>query len=236
MSYNVRMFNYYKLNKDENTAQKTYQFINNIDSDILAIQEFYDNKKNNLHYPYKYIKLKSKNLKFGLAIFSKYPIINSGSLDFENSGNNAIFVDVIKEKDTIRIYNLHLQSLKINPAKENFGQADSEKLFKRLKNGFYKQAKQTERFLAHEKQWLGKKIICGDFNNTAYSWVYHQLKNNKKDAFIEAGSGFSKTFHYPFPMRIDFMLTDISAQVYQYKTFDTNFSDHNPIFSRIGWD
>ena len=38
--------------------------------------------------------------------------------------------------------------------------------------------------LAHEQSWNGKKIVCGDFNNTAYSWVYNQISKNKKDALV----------------------------------------------------
>ncbi|MCH3883198.1 MULTISPECIES: endonuclease/exonuclease/phosphatase family protein [Tenacibaculum] len=236
MSYNVHLFNYYKWNKDEQTSQKIVDFITEKSPDILAIQEFYKQTDLSLSYPYKYIKLKSKRNKFGSAIFSKYPIINSGSLNFEKSANNAIFVDVLRDKDTLRIYNVHLQSLKINPNKENFGEENSEKLLLRLKNTFREQAKQTEQFLTHEQQWKGKKIICGDFNNTAYSWVYNQIVKDKKDAFVEAGSGFGKTYNYPFPARIDFILTDKSTQINQSKTFAVKYSDHFPILARVNWE
>ena len=236
MSYNVRLFNHYKWNKDPETAQKMFDFISDKKPDILAIQEFYNDKNIPFSYPYKYIKPKSKTLKFGLAIFSKFPIINQGSLDFKKSANNAIFVDIIKNKDTIRVYNLHLQSLKINPKKENFGEENSEKLFNRLETGFQKQAIQTEQFLAHEQDWKGKKIICGDFNNTAYSWLYKQILKDKKDAFVEAGKGFGKSFNYAFPMRIDFILTDKNTTINQFKTFSIKYSDHFPIFARINWD
>ncbi|WP_392347230.1 hypothetical protein [uncultured Polaribacter sp.] len=63
------------------------------------------------------------------------------------------------------------------------------------------------------KEWKGKKIVCGDFNNTSYSWMYTKISTNKKDAFIEAGKGFGQTYNYWFPMRIDFILTDENAIV-----------------------
>ena len=233
MSYNVRMFNFYKWNSDTELVQKTVDFIHKNSPDILALQEFYDSPKVSLSYPHKYIKTKSKNNKFGLAIFSKFPIINSGSLDFKNSGNNSIYVDFLKEKDTIRVYNIHLESLKINPNKEHFGEESNEKLLGRLQSAFQKQASQTEQFIAHEKSWNGKKIILGDFNNTAYSWVYRKIKSDKKDAFLEAGNSFGKTFNYPFPMRIDFILTSQDFEINQFKTFEEKFSDHFPILARI---
>ena len=229
MSFNVRMFNYYKWNSDKELAQKTADFIQNKSPDILAIQEFYASPEIAFLYPYSFIKTKSKKNKFGLALFSKYPILNSGSLDFNDSANNVIYTDILKEKDTIRVYNIHLESLKINPNKEHFGEENNQKLLGRLQTTFKKQALQTEQFLAHEKNWKGKKILVGDFNNTAYSWVYRKIKSDKKDAFIEAGEGFGKTFNYSFPMRIDFILTSTGFQINEFITFDEKFSDHFPI-------
>ena len=236
MSYNVRMFNLYNWITEKDIDKKIMNFINDKEPDIIALQEYYDAKNVKLNFPYQYFVPKSKRNSFGSAIFSKYKIINKGSLDFENSANNAIFIDIVKNKDTVRVYNLHLQSLKLNPQKENFGEANSEKLVDRLKTGFIKQASQVEAFLEHEKQWKGKKIICGDFNNTAYSWVYRQLAKNKQDAFEVAGSGLGKSFNYFFPIRIDFILTDNKTKVHSFKTYSEKLSDHFPIMSRINFE
>jgi endonuclease/exonuclease/phosphatase family metal-dependent hydrolase len=235
MSYNVRVFNYWNWTDNKNSSQLIKDFIKKASPDLLLVQENYDEEKNNLKYPYSYIKSNIKSKKAGLAIFSKFPIINKGSLNFKNTANDIIFVDIVKKKDTIRVYNFHLQSLHLRPEKENFGQENSRKLIERLKEGFVKQAIQTELFLAHEKQWKGKKIIGGDFNNTSYSWVYNQISKNKKDAFIEAGTGFGKTFDYWFPMRIDFILTDNNAIINKFTSFSEKNSDHFPIQAKINW-
>ncbi len=233
MSYNVRLFNHYSWTDDSKIPEKISALINEKAPDIIAFQEFYKTPKASISYPYSYIKTSALSHKFGLAIYSKYPILNKGSLNFKNSGNNIIFADILVKKDTIRIYNIHLESLKINPNTAHFGQENSEKLFKRLEKGFQKQATQAAQFLAHEQQWKGKKVICGDFNNTAYSWVYQQIAAGKKDAFVEAGKGFGKSFHYLFPLRIDFILTDTSIAVHQFKTIPKHYSDHYPILARI---
>lgn len=235
MSYNVRMFNHWKWINDEQIPQKINNFISEKSPDILLFQEYYVLEKQQFSYPYKFIKTKNYKANVGLAIYSKFPIINRGSLQLENTSNNIIFVDILKEKDTIRIYNVHLQSLELNTDQENFGQESSEKLIGRLKSGFQKQAKQSEIFLAHEKKWKGKKIIAGDFNNTSFSWVYNQISKNKKDAFVEAGKGFGKTFNYWFPMRIDFILTDNDAIINNFSSFSEKNSDHFPIQARINW-
>ncbi|MCL7753433.1 endonuclease/exonuclease/phosphatase family protein [Polaribacter sp. Z022] len=235
MSYNVRMFNHWKWLDEENIENKISSFIKENDPDILTVQENMSNTKYMLDFPYKYIQKKYARGRFGMAIYSKLPIVKTGSLKLENTSNNIIFADIVRNQDTIRVYNLHLQSLNISPDKENFGQENSEKLIQRLKAGFKQQAEQTEIFLAHEKSWEGKKIVCGDFNNTAYSWVYNQISKNKKDAFIEAGKGFGKTFKYPFPMRIDFIFTDDKAVINQFNSYSVKYSDHYPILARVNW-
>ena len=233
MSYNVRMFNLYLWNKRDSIPDKMYKLINDAQPDILALQEFHNHSEVGFQYPYKYTKTKSNTNRFGLTIQSKYPIINSGSFDFENSANNIIYADLIIQQDTVRVYNIHLESLKLNAQEENFGEKNSDKLLRRLKTGFKKQVLQVEQFLEHQKNWDGKTIVCGDFNNTPFSWAYTKISKGKKDAFIEAGKGFGKTFDYTFPVRIDFIFTDPSFEINYYKTFNESYSDHFPILTHI---
>ena len=233
MSYNVKLFNHYGWNKNDSTATKTFDFILKKKPDVLLIQEFYEDQTMEFPYPHKYIKTKSKSNIFGLAIYSKYPMINSGSLDLEDSANNIIFSDIVKDKDTIRIYNVHFESLKLKPEEENFGEQDSDKLFKRMKIAFKKQAEQTEKFLSHESQWQGKSIVCGDFNNTAFSWIYRQISKNRQDAFKVAGQGTGRSFDFTVPLRIDFILPDNSFEVNHFETFNIDYSDHFPILAKL---
>ena len=236
MSYNVRMFNRWKWIDNDSIGKNIINFVKSKDADIVLFQEYYILEKEKLDYEYKYIKTQKKDNKTGLAIYSKYPIINKGSLNLENTSNNIIFIDIVKEKDTVRIYNFHLQSLQLNTNEENFGQENSEKLIARLKESFKVQAEQTKVFLEHEKTWKGKKIVAGDFNNTSYSLVYNQIANDKKDTFLESGEGFGKTFNYWFPLRIDFILTDKNVSVNSYQSFQKQQnSDHFPILTNISF-
>ncbi|MFD0762602.1 endonuclease/exonuclease/phosphatase family protein [Lutibacter aestuarii] len=236
MSYNVRMFNLYNWIEEKNVAQKIYDFIKDKDPDILCLQEFHTAAKIGFNYPYKFIKTSNKKNNFGHAIFSKYKIINSGSLNFSNTSNNTIFVDVVKNKDTIRVYNVHLESLKINPKKDNFNQEISDKLRVRVENSFKKQANQATLITEHLKKVNYKSIICADLNNNAFSWVYRKLIADKNDAFEVAGEGFGKTFDYYFPFRIDFILTDKALEINNFKTFHIPHSDHYPIMARLNFN
>ncbi|MBT8317001.1 MAG: endonuclease/exonuclease/phosphatase family protein [Lutibacter sp.] len=235
MSYNVRMFNVYDWIHEENVPQKIYDFINNKNPDVLCLQEFNNKEELGFSYPYKFIKVNNKGNRFGQAIFSKYSIINTGSLNFSNSSNNAIFADIVKNNDTIRVYNVHLESLKINPEEKAFNKENTEKLKVRLENAFKKQANQATLLVRHQQKTNLKKVICGDFNNNAFSWVYHQLKKGKNDAFEESGKGFGKTYNFNFPLRIDFILADQAININNFKTYNVNYSDHFPIMARLNF-
>jgi endonuclease/exonuclease/phosphatase family metal-dependent hydrolase len=235
MSYNVRMFNLYNWIEETNTDQNIYEFINTKEPDILCIQEFHPSDEIGFKYPYEYVKIRTNRNNFGHAIFSKFQIINSGSLDFLNSSNNAIFADIVRNNDTIRVYNVHLESLRINPKEETLTQENSEKFKIRVEKAFKKQTDQANLIIQHQEKIKHKSIICGDFNNNAFSWVYNKLKTSKNDAFEIAGKGFGKTYDYSFPFRIDFILTDEKIEVNNFKTYEVNYSDHYPIMARLNF-
>ena len=235
MSYNVRLFNHYNWSKEKDIPQRIENLVRENDPDLLVIQEYNKKSNVNFNYPYSFVKTKGNNDKFGMAIFSKFPIINKGSLQLENTSNNIIFADIVTNNDTVRVYNYHLQSLKIRPEAENFGEKDSKVLVDNLNSRFKQQAFQAERFLVHEKDWSGKILVCGDMNNTAYSWVYNKMRGDKKDAFLESGNGFGKSFDYFFPLRIDFIFTDQEATVTDFFVIDKSLSDHYPMIAKIHW-
>jgi len=238
MNFNVRRFNVYDWIDSDKVPQEISSFIKKEDPELIAFQEYAKDKRFDLTYPYKYEKLNGGKRGNGLAIFSKFRIVNRGSLDFENSNNNAIFIDIIRSNDTIRIYNVHLESFGIKPDSVdlNLDEKRSKKLIYRLKKSFSKQQDQVEKFLDHKKSCHYKTIISGDFNNTAFSWAYRNLKGDLNDSFIEAGKGFGKTYPFnSYPLRIDFILSDKKFKVNQHKNFEIGLSDHEPVLARLSY-
>ena len=234
MNYNVRLFNLFEWIPNSNVKEKISDFINEKKPDILSMQDYRHDEGLHLEGYYKYEHLSGEKIKNGQAIFSKYPIINSGSLEFPNTSNNAIYIDIVKNQDTIRIYNLHLQSLRIDPTTVKIDLETSENLFNRASRTFKLQQSQAELFKAHKAKCRYKMIICGDFNNTAYSYVYNEIKGDLKDAFSEVGNGFGRTYNIKFfPVRIDFILADQSFEINAFKTFDVQLSDHYPIMAKM---
>ena len=233
MSYNVRLFNLYGNSKEKDLPNKIKAFLDKKNPDVLSIQEYAPLKSNPINYPYKYIKMSASNGNFGHAIFSKYPIIKRGSLDFKRTGNNAIYVDIVKNSDTLRVYNVHLESLKLSELQKKLPRENSEEIQEKASYSFTKQTEQAKMIAEHVEKISHKSIITGDFNNNAFSWVYHHLNKGKNDAFQMAGKGFGKTYDIIFPMRIDFILVDERIEINNFKTYSEKYSDHYPIMARI---
>ena len=237
MSYNVRLFNEYEKIPvgDVPATMKTYFEEEN--PDVICIQEYYiPHKVDFASYPYRYEHFKDPSIKLGNAIFSKYPLIDKGAFDFENTGNNTIYADVIKGKDTIRVYSTHLQSIGILPEVKVLNEADNLQLRNKFAYAFEKQQFQINAIQNHKKDVLHHIIICGDFNNTPFSYSYRKMKGDMKDAFRERGSGLGTTFLFDiFPMRIDYILVSETLEVISFKTLKNTFSDHYAICATLGW-
>ena len=237
MSYNVRLFNKYGWLKKKNIPQKMIHFIREQSPDIVCFQEYTDSEpiskflKN--HFPYEHKIISAPITGMGQAMFSKFPMIKKGNLKFRKSFNNAIFVDIIKKKDTFRIYNIHLESFGGILKDKNFGAKTKTLFVKKMASTFKKQAEQTKIILAHVKTSAYPTIFAGDFNNSPFSWVYKKLKKNKNDAFLESGAGFGSTYDIFVPLRIDFILTDKIFEIQSFETYSVKYADHFPIMATL---
>ncbi len=239
LSYNVRLFNLYedKGNVDETSAVLSEILISE-KPDILCLQEYYE--KNTVDfsaYPYAYKHYGKNNNKLGHAIFSKYKLINKGAFDFEDTFNNTQFADVVVGKDTVRVYNLHLQSFGIKPSVEDIQVEDKTQFRRRLSSAFIRQERQAKKIVAHKATSKHPTLLLGDFNNTPFSYVYEVFNDTMSDAFLERGNGLGTTFTFDFfPMRIDYIFTSDSFEVLNFERIDKTFSDHYPIKALLTWE
>lgn len=243
MSYNVRLFNIFKWIPNTDVALEIETFINDQNPDVLCIQEYSENAKVDLRvYKHKVIFMQGNKIKTGQAIFSKFPIIDNGEIDLPESDNAIIFADIKKGNDTLRVYDMHLESVKITPdvneIQENVNVIDQQKsqfIIKRISKAFEKQQLQAEILKQHKEQCNHPIIICGDMNNSAFSYVYRNIKGNLNDSFEEAGKGFGQTYNFKYyPARIDYIFADKSIKVKSFKNFPKfKNSDHYPIVARL---
>ena len=232
MSYNVHLLNLYKWIDADDIPEKIHDFIINQSPAIVCIQEYESSIATDLNYPYVFRP--QSNSKSELVIFSKYKFVNSGVINFPSSANRAVFIDVKIKSDTLRIYNLHLQSTGINTDVRALDSQQSDRMFNQLSSTFTAQQVQAELMATHMRKSPHKIVLCGDFNNTAHSYVYRLLKSNLEDTFEVAGNGFGGTYNFDyFPLRIDFILTDPSIEILNFKNYAVEFSDHYPICTAL---
>jgi endonuclease/exonuclease/phosphatase family metal-dependent hydrolase len=248
MSYNVRLLNLFNWIPRDNVAQDILHFVNENNPDVLSIQEYSTSASAKIDlkiYPYRAIFMHGNKIRTGQAIFSKFPIVNEGELAFPDSNNNAIFADIKIGKDLVRFYNIHLQSIKISPdvkeINENVEGINKEKsqiIFNRISEAFKKQQQQGEIIMNHKKSCKYPIVICGDMNNSAFSYVYRSIKGNMQDCFEEAGKGFGQTYSFRYyPARIDYIFADSKMHVKKFTNFpDFVNSDHLPVMTRLSID
>ncbi len=261
------LFDLYNWTKNRENRNKILVNLSEINPDILCLQEFYTSEEkgdyNNIDTVKHILKTKYFHCEYtvtlrkfdhwGIATFSKYPIINQGKILFQTTSNNiCIYSDIVINKDTIRVYNIHLQSISFSKGDNKFlddviSEKDAEdevgnskNILRRLKRAFLKRTKQVDMIVLHMKTCRYKIIVCGDFNDTAASYTYQQLSKNLNDSFIEKGLGFGRTYAGKWPQfRIDYILHSKALSCSGFKRSAETFTDHYPItayFDNINWN
>ena len=236
LSYNVQGFSSFRVEGiSDFTKSEIYNFIVAQEPDILCFQEYGRGMTRSFNqYPYRY-QTPYRSRKTIQAIFSKYPIIGSGSLDFPNSANNAIYADVVYGKDTLRVYNLHLQSYWIYSFSSLIKRNAGKDFLKRLQHTADKHREQAAILDRHREASPYPVVFCGDFNQPPYSPSFTRLSQGMKDTFREQGKGWGTTFRRNYiAARIDFILADEQAfDVLEHRNFDLQKSDHLPVMARL---
>ncbi|MFM1878353.1 MAG: hypothetical protein RLZZ241_1219 [Bacteroidota bacterium] len=230
MSYNTHSFELFKWGRDEFKANNMLDFIREESPDILCMQEFSYEARRFLvdKLPYNYISPQNEG-KTIQAIFSKYPILSGEVLDFPNTRNSAIFADILMGKDTVRVYNIHLQSYRIEGYR--FLIRDNGFWFmNRLAETSKMHREQVRLLKAHQAKSPYPVMIFGDLNVPPYSTTYRKMKEGLIDTYAERGKGLGTTFSLAgIPYRIDCILVDPAFSVINHQNFDVPFSDHYPI-------
>lgn len=195
-------------------------------------------------YPYKYVcyALDQWNMHIGVAIMSKYPIINKERIEYDSAFNLSIYSDVVIGNDTLRVICNHLESNRItaqdmartSKLKNNFD-SDSlgsvtKYLGQKLSLAYKIRAKQVDIIAGVMKKSPYKLLVCGDFNDVPASYAYTTMKGKLKDAYRETGNGLGWTFNQSFyRFRIDYIMYDPSFQSANFKIGKLKASDHYPV-------
>ena len=271
MSYNANLFGLYKdddMGKRIAEKDEILDYIGRIQPDILCFQEYFWDKSEQLHFHTTDTLLKILNLEdskeyyyqyftntnrrqyyYGLAIFSRYRIVDAGPIVTDSSSNAAMYIDIRYRSDTFRVYNLHLTSMHLDAADYSVGEQfttnnfsdpkmdkNIKKLYRKLTKSAVKRQHQVKIIREHIDSCRYPVIICGDFNDTPSGYAYNRISKKLKDSFRESGRGHGYTYHgngMP-PYRIDYILHDPSYNNFGHTVVDSlSVSDHYPIYCTL---
>jgi len=263
LSYNIRGFSWYEYKKDNNNPVLSY--IRESNADIICLQEFLmieDSKTINKKrieeelkdYPYRsYVRLKSiynsKNFLYGLACYSKYPILNTTKVPIESKDNAGSVLYKIKVKNKIiSVFNNHLESNRLTSEDrklyENLLSPNTDRaklddiahnIRTKLGSAYVKRSVQADTLSSWiKKQKTDGVIVCGDFNDTPISYTYKTAKGDLKDSFAETGFGAGITYNENhFWFRIDYILHSPNFKSYNCTVDKVKYSDHYPVFTYL---
>ena len=272
MSWNVAQFDILQFKKDPSVHNNMIDLINQYQPDIACFQEmvagdsiidlnnkyyhkfaFYSIQDFELslhfadeYYSYNWKENYLSSQHFGIIIFSKYPIIDRHTIAIYPNDYNSIFqyVDIVKDADTIRVFNLHLQSLKFSPVNLQYidnpsmeSDTDLQKsknIIVKFKKGFLRRQVQADRIREEIDKSPYPVVVCGDFNDVPNSYAYETIGKGLQNAFEKKGAGLGRTFSGIAPtLRIDNIFVDDRYQVDQYVCVKKKLSDHFPIITDV---
>ena len=260
MSFNVRAFDQYGWAKSPSTRKDIIQMLSAEDPDILCLQEFYVaeggpygsgdlfralDRIPNRHLTYT---IRRGRNQYGIAIFSQYPILAKGEVNINSTMSICSFADIRIRDDTVRVYNMHLQSTRLNSQHYRFLDSlkfryDNQQMEEfrdisyRLRDAFITRAGQADRIADHIARCPYPLIICGDFNDTPVSYTYKRISKGLRDAFVECGLGIGRTYIGRFPsFRIDYIFYSSRIKARHYARKRVHLSDHFPIEAYLQLD
>ena len=244
------------------TKSKVTEFLAGQKADIICIQEFFAYGEDysqtlvkfsqSIALPYYYFKnyqeFYNKQKINAIATFTRYPVVNTGHFKLQDHSLYGIFTDVIVNHDTIRVYNVHFESIRFgdddysfyshltDPDKEKTPiKVGSKRMMWKLRKAFILRSTEVNNLVKHIESCRYPVILAGDFNDTPSSYSYHQITSLLEDSFKEAGSGlFGSTYAGKFPsFRIDYILHSGKFIARDYQKFDIDLSDHYPVASTL---
>lgn len=259
LTYNVMRFDNLKKDNQINPPSKILKYIQETDADIVCIQEFGASKDNNSilsekdmenafkKYPYYYaypLKFPYPNQDYGLAVFSRFPILSFKKIPYESIYNGAFETELDIRGKRVSLINCHLESNKLSvEERSNYYQLTKEidtqsldyftqTMAKRLTPAFKARADQAQIISQIIKENQNPYIIvCGDFNDTPISYARFKIKGNLCDAFVESGCGLGITYNkYRFLFRIDYILHSNNIKSYNCTVGNLKDSDHYPLW------
>lgn len=259
MSFNSHFLGAYDGSQDE--VQDFFALLKTEKPDIICLQEFSNygvrigtkDQQDLLKLLKDYYQVNTDSFPHmgaagsGICMFSKFPVVKSGIAEQINPvGNLTIYADLRIDNQVVRVFNTHLKSIVFEEQDyvtvdllrgKEFNRRELygiRRIIAKLKYAFRYRARQAEAIRVKQDYCMYPMLVCGDFNDPPSSYSYKTIRGELKDAFVEAGYGFSTTYTGKMPaFRIDYILHDPSYKTLSYQTHSFAFSDHKAVCATI---
>jgi len=243
----------YWFSNDDSARIALKNWILNDDADIKCIQEFSNSPRSqefNVTQQleesgiYYYFSMENETdhsvwSRTGTLIISRFPIVSSGDLLASDNGFNRIaYADVLIEKDTVRIINVHLESMGLSTmgrGRDMSIKTAAMVILNKLKTGVFERSRQIKQLAAFIDETRYPVLCLGDFNDLPYSYTYQFLRKKMKNSFEESGTGTGFTYNGRrlSGLRIDNQFYSPGLNCVEFETLDSvKFSDHFPLWGR----
>lgn len=216
--------------------------------DILCIQEYENVSGDKLnsdsykgYFPY------SVTGRSDMIIYSRYPIERHETIDFGPTNNSAMWADININSRIVRVFNAHLETTGFNGALHHAardvmqGRSIENNMIIRMIYGNYTRgmairARQADMVADLISTSEYPAIVCGDFNDVPYSYVYKTMLGDLTDGFKECGKGIMYTYASgKKKVRIDYIFHSSQLEGESYYTKEINYSDHYPVFMKMAF-
>ncbi len=249
VNYNVSSF--FLHNNNELVTEKVLEWLSDVDPDVICFQEFANRKQEGRQsvidqlkkagYPYHAIMNnpdeESSSYITGVVTFSKYPILSKQDTLFSNM-NGMLQTDIQWQGSRMRIINVHMYSMtlklnKLASQKEYVGvKRETQGTIRRMKRGFVERNEEVEILESWVEDSDHPVIVCGDFNETPYGYVYGRMRRHLSNAFENRGNGFGFSYNnLPYFIRIDHQFySNDKLDLQEFNTLrKVPYSDHYPL-------
>lgn len=201
--------------------------LNRINADVIGLQEVQDNDPERdvigflaeLGYRHVFAMTEhtwgGKTYRIGPALFTRLPLVNSGTFLVNNSDPRAVaWMDIEMNGKTLRVFNVHL--LHTHQKESTMQEGEAVRLIEKLPTG--------------------NAIVIGDFNATPESAVIRRMNEvlvNTDSSLSPTWSVYREGCHTCNPqavsIRLDYIFASKDLKTHSPKVEDSKGSDHLPI-------
>jgi vancomycin resistance protein VanJ len=215
-AYDLRVLSH-NVDAGNPDPERTARHLLGADADLVALEELTSSEMKVFKasfaktYPYQVTR-------DTVALWSKYPLVETKSVDVGFSWTRALRAEVKTPKGPVEVYVAHLASVRVGTSGFTSDQRNDT-------------IKALGRQIAADKS--SGVIVMGDFNGTVNDRSLAPLTAGLRSAQGAAGTGFGFTWPAAFPMaRIDHILVRGVTPTKAWVMSSTG-SDHRPVVAEL---